>query len=96
MASAIRNLAQAMNLVAVEWTFEAVHKGPFANVQATGKRVPEPVSESTDLYLWASGRVAVDGPTSVGNVPGGASVIRGDVTEMACARELRFTFLRKD
>ena len=44
----------------------------------------------------SSGRVAVDGPTIVGNVPGGASVIRGDVTELACAGELRFTFLRKD
>ena len=35
----IRNLAQAKNLVAVEWSFEAVHKGAFANVKATGKRV---------------------------------------------------------
>jgi steroid delta-isomerase-like uncharacterized protein len=36
---AIRNLAHARNLVAVEWSFEAVHKGPFANVEATGKQV---------------------------------------------------------
>jgi steroid delta-isomerase-like uncharacterized protein len=39
---AIRNLAHAKNLVAVEWNFEAVHKGPFANVAATGKQVQVP------------------------------------------------------
>ena len=39
---AIRNLAHAKNLVAVEWSFEAVHKGPFANVEATGKQVQVP------------------------------------------------------
>jgi steroid delta-isomerase-like uncharacterized protein len=36
---AIRNLAHARNLVAVEWSFEAVHKGPFANIEAAGKQV---------------------------------------------------------
>jgi steroid delta-isomerase-like uncharacterized protein len=35
----IRNLAHAKNLAAVEWNFEAVHKGPFANVAATGRKV---------------------------------------------------------
>lgn len=39
---AIRNLAHAKNLVAVEWSFEAVHTGPFANVEATGKQVQVP------------------------------------------------------
>jgi len=38
----IRNLAHAKNLVAVEWNFEAVHKGAFANVEATGKQVQVP------------------------------------------------------
>jgi len=38
----IRNLAHAKNLVAVEWNFEAVHKGTFANVEATGKQVQVP------------------------------------------------------
>jgi steroid delta-isomerase-like uncharacterized protein len=38
----IRNLAHAKNLVAVEWFFEAVHKGPFANLGATGKNVRVP------------------------------------------------------
>jgi len=38
----IRNLAHAKNLVAVEWSFEAEHKGPFANFEATGKKVQDP------------------------------------------------------
>ena len=38
----IRNLAHAKNLVAVEWKFEAVHKGLFANVEPTGKEVRVP------------------------------------------------------
>src|SRR5216683_1397533 len=38
----IRNLAHAKNLVAVEWSFEAVHKGAFAKVEATGKKVQVP------------------------------------------------------
>jgi predicted ester cyclase len=39
---AVRNLAHAKNLVAVEWSFEAVHKGAFANVAPTGKQVQVP------------------------------------------------------
>jgi predicted ester cyclase len=38
----IRNLAHAKGLAAVEWTFEAEHSGPFANIGATGKRVGIP------------------------------------------------------
>ena len=36
---AIRTLAHAMNLVAVEWNFEAVHQGRFANIDPTGREV---------------------------------------------------------
>lgn len=36
---AIRNLAHANNLAAVEWSFEALHKGPFGGAEATGKQV---------------------------------------------------------
>ena len=39
---AIRNLAHARNLVAVEWSFEAVHKDRFADADATGKQVKVP------------------------------------------------------
>jgi len=35
-------LAHARNLVAVEWNFEAVHKGAFAGIEATGKNVLVP------------------------------------------------------
>jgi steroid delta-isomerase-like uncharacterized protein len=35
----IRNLAYASNLAAVEWSFDAVHKGTFANFDATGRTV---------------------------------------------------------
>lgn len=38
----IRNLAHSKNLVAVEWNFDAVHKGRFANVEATDKIVHVP------------------------------------------------------
>jgi steroid delta-isomerase-like uncharacterized protein len=38
----IRNLAHARNLVAVEWSFEGVHKGRFGTVEATGKQVQVP------------------------------------------------------
>jgi steroid delta-isomerase-like uncharacterized protein len=38
----IHNLAHAKNLVAVEWRFEAIHTGPFANIEATGKHVSVP------------------------------------------------------
>lgn len=38
----IRNLAHATNLAAVEWTFEAVHSGTFADIGATGKKVAVP------------------------------------------------------
>ena len=35
----IRNLAHTKNLVAVEWSFDAEHKGTFTNIGATGKKV---------------------------------------------------------
>ena len=33
----IRKLAHADNIVGVEWRFDAVHKGRFANIEATGR-----------------------------------------------------------
>lgn len=35
----IRHLTHGHNVVALEWTFEAVHTGKFAGVEATGKQV---------------------------------------------------------
>ena len=39
---AIRKLVHATNLVVVEWSFEAMHTGAFANIQATGRQVQVP------------------------------------------------------
>jgi len=39
---AIRNMAFTPNLVAVEWSFEAVHTGAFAGIPATGRQVQVP------------------------------------------------------
>lgn len=38
----ILNLAYGKNLVAVEWSFEGVHTGPFGNIEATGEQVQVP------------------------------------------------------
>jgi len=38
----IVSLAHANNLVAVEWNFEAMHKGAFANIEASGRTVQVP------------------------------------------------------
>ncbi len=38
----IRNLAHAQDLVAVEWSFDAIHNGQFAGIEATGKKVQVP------------------------------------------------------
>jgi steroid delta-isomerase-like uncharacterized protein len=38
----ILNLAQTSNLVAVEWSFHAVHSGAFGAIQATGNTVQVP------------------------------------------------------
>ena len=60
----IRNLAHTRNLVAVEWFFEAVHKGPFANLSATGKNVRVPGCSFYEYDLTArkipAGRIYFD------------------------------------
>jgi steroid delta-isomerase-like uncharacterized protein len=38
----VQNLIYGVNVVTVEWSFEAVHTGPFANVPASGKKVQLP------------------------------------------------------
>jgi steroid delta-isomerase-like uncharacterized protein len=61
---AIRNLAHAGNLVAVEWSFEAMHSGTFANIAATGKRVQVPGCSFYEYDLGArtisAGRIYFD------------------------------------
>ena len=73
---AIRNLAHAKNLVAVEWNFEAVHKGPFANVAATGKKIQVPGCSFYEYDLGTrkipAGRIYFDFATLLRQIGAGA------------------------
>ena len=60
----IRNLAHAKNLVAVEWTFDAVHKGGFGKIEATGKRFRFLVVPSTSTTSDPE-RFRQEGSTSI-------------------------------
>src|SRR6185503_1434364 len=60
---AIRNLAHANNLVAVEWSFEATHAGSFADVPPAG-RFGFRVAPSTNTTS-VSKRLRRDGFTSI-------------------------------
>jgi steroid delta-isomerase-like uncharacterized protein len=55
---AIRNLAHAKNLVAVEWSFEAAHTGNFANIPATGNAVQVP---GCSFYQYDLGAKTIPG-----------------------------------
>ena len=72
----IRNLAHAKNLVAVEWSFEAVHKGTFANVEATGKKVQVPGCSFYEYDLGTrkipAGRIYFDVATLLRQIGAGA------------------------
>ncbi len=60
----MRKLAFASNLVAVEWSFEAVHTGVFAGIQATGNQVVVPGCSFYEYDLGervvSSGRIYFD------------------------------------
>lgn len=60
----IVHLAHAPNLVAVEWTFEAVHQGEFAGLPASGRRVHVPGGSFYEYNLEArlitAGRIYFD------------------------------------
>src|SRR6185369_17297885 len=72
----IRNLAHAKNLVAVEWNFEAVHKGAFARVEATGKKVSVPGCSFYEYDLGTrmipAGRIYFDLATLLRQIGAGA------------------------
>jgi steroid delta-isomerase-like uncharacterized protein len=72
----IRNLAHARNLVAVEWSFEAVHKGAFANVGATSKKVSIPGCSFYEYDLGTrripAGRIYFDFATLLRQIGAGA------------------------
>src|SRR5258705_9180535 len=72
----IRNLAHAKNLVAVEWSFEAVHKGRFANFEATDKKVQVPGCSFYEYDLRTrkipAGRIYFDFATLLRQIGAGA------------------------
>ena len=72
----IRNLAHAKNLVAVEWNFDAVHKGAFAKVEATGKKVQVPGCSFYEYDLGTrkipAGRIYFDFVTLLRQIDAGA------------------------
>jgi predicted ester cyclase len=69
---AIRNLAHAMNLVAVEWSFEAVHLGAFAHIQPTGRKVQVPgcsfYQYDLSIRQITAGRIYFDFGTLLGQL----------------------------
>ena len=73
---AVRTFAHATNLVAVEWSFEAVHTGPFAGVEATGKQVRVPGCSFYEYDLATrtipAGRIYFDFATLLRQIGAGA------------------------
>jgi steroid delta-isomerase-like uncharacterized protein len=55
---AIRDLGFAPRLVAVEWSFEAVHRGAFAGIPASGKQVQIP---GCSFYEYDLGKRVITG-----------------------------------
>jgi steroid delta-isomerase-like uncharacterized protein len=72
----IRNLAHAKNLVAVEWSFDAVHKGDFGKIEATGKKVQVPGCSFYEYDLGSrkipAGRIYFDFATLLRQIGAGA------------------------
>jgi predicted ester cyclase len=60
----IRNLATGTNLAAVEWKFDAIHKGTFAGIEPTNRKVHIPGSSfyehNIDLKKIVAGRIYFD------------------------------------
>ena len=72
----ILNLAHATNLVAVEWGFEAVHRGTFANIAATGRQVKVPgcsfYEYDFETRTIPAGRIYFDLGTLLGQIGAGS------------------------
>lgn len=72
----IRNLAHAKNLVAVEWSFDAVHIGDFGKVAATGRKVHVPGCSFYEYNLGIkkipAGRIYFDLATLLRQIGAGA------------------------
>ena len=61
---AIRNLAHAHNLAAVEWNFQATHKGQVGNIAAMAGTFRFPDARSTNT-TWRHGRSRPAASTSL-------------------------------
>ena len=72
----IRKLAHAKNLVAVEWSFDAVHKAGFGKLEATGNKVQVPGCSFYEYDLGSrmipAGRIYFDFATLLRQIGGGA------------------------
>jgi steroid delta-isomerase-like uncharacterized protein len=72
----IRNLAHAKNLVAVEWSFDAVHQGAFGGIDATGRHVQVPGCSFYEYDLESrkipAGRIYFDFATLLRQIGAGA------------------------
>lgn len=72
----IRNLAHAKNLVAVEWSFDAIHKGAFGAIKATGREVSVPGCSFYEYDLGTrripAGRIYFDFATLLRQIGAGA------------------------
>jgi steroid delta-isomerase-like uncharacterized protein len=70
----IRNLAHAPNLAAVEWNFDAMHKGVFTGIVATGRPVSVPGVSMYEYDLAArkitAGRIYFDVATLMRQIGG--------------------------
>jgi steroid delta-isomerase-like uncharacterized protein len=68
----IVNLAHASNLVAVEWTFRAVHRGDFAGHPASGRQVEVPGGSfyeyNLESRLITAGRIYFDRGTLLSQI----------------------------
>jgi steroid delta-isomerase-like uncharacterized protein len=71
----IRNLAHTTDLVAVEWSFDAEHKGTFANIPASGKKVQVPGCSFYEFNLTTkkipAGRIYFDFATLLRQIGAG-------------------------
>jgi steroid delta-isomerase-like uncharacterized protein len=73
----IRNLAHTGNLVAVEWSFDAMHEGAFGAIEATHKRVQVPGCSFYEYDLGTrkipAGRIYFDFATLLRQIGAGAT-----------------------
>jgi SnoaL-like polyketide cyclase len=79
-----RNIAHAQGLVAVEWSFEAMHNGRFAGIEPTGKKVQVPGCSFYEYDLRSGKihqRVGIQVPRDERNWLMGSESLRNSATK---------------